>query len=763
MLAESSCIFQSSMLNGAADVEPPTSHTEGNAQSQVGFHTVSSSLTSISIDHRFSSATVYSGRGAPSCPMSDAPGHMMWESPGSVEEQPLTREQRQQWLETKITVVLKETPTIMLYTHQDEVVPNDRVISLEQVVQRNKAYAELVESKRVDEGTRFQVKGCWTFLPPKKSIHSSVQPPSQKNSGALQVTPWMLRDEFAAFADNDINDEDHEAAGDEEEEEMELLEDPGDSAKDVASERTTETSSTSSAQHSVAWMFSDTIMSTLRIMERAVVQNTMEEKQLSYRGITMDPEAFRVKRVIAEAAGDKQDSEDLDCTMPAENNGAEQENDQEANDDEDKANAVPLKANVPSVRLPADVKALWTFRSPLTRNRQVACMTWNCKETDILAVGYSTLCEDEGQALDNSHVFKGGIVCCWSLKNPLAPERVIQLSNEAGVSSIAFSDEHPSLLAVGNTEGRIVIYDIKKDTNIPAIKTTMTSGQHTAPVWELKWVSRHKERGEFLLSISGDGRVVQWAVGKTIERVAPDLMTLKRHHGAAVESAFAAGTNNNVNPRRDNGSYTKGQLPKRRFEALFSRQCGGMCFDVSPADGSVYVVGTEDGYVHQCNKSQTENYELDYAPHSELVYRVRWSPYSDNYFLTCSADWSSRLYRLGQSAQLLTFDSPNQDAVQDVAWSFTNSTTFATVSAQGSVEFWSVADSIHPTSRVQYSDRRRLSSVLFAEQDAPVVVVGDEKGDVTVFRLIGQAYSNMNLSVEEQEHELEEVIRRATT
>lgn len=45
----------------------------------------------------------------------------------------------------------------------------------------------------------------------------------------------------------------------------------------------------------------------------------------------------------------------------------------------------------------------------------------------------------------------GGCVCCWSPKNPLAPERVIQIESDAGVSAVHFSKQHLSLLAVGNT------------------------------------------------------------------------------------------------------------------------------------------------------------------------------------------------------------------------------------------------------------------------------------------------------------------------
>ncbi|KEG07585.1 putative dynein intermediate chain [Trypanosoma grayi] len=743
---ESSSLFHSSILNSSLDQIGLASNMSPGSPSQIGFLTASSSLTSVSVDRRGSGVSM----GSSFAPMQGAPrtGSLLGVSDGSAaaaKPRVYTREERRQWLDAKTSVVLAETPTIMLYTHQDEIVPNERKEDVAKVQERNAAYAELVEAKRVDEGTRFHEKGSWTFVAPKKSIHCAIRPPRKKNAGALQVTPWMLRDQFAVLAADQAEELDQEEVGDEEDDE--IVETASAAEKDMISETTAEQSSRSAAHSAFSWMFADSLLSTLRVMERAVVQNTMEEVQLSYRGITMDPNARRVPQPPEKKQmGSTEDIDASTGTVPVVTEAVQDGLEVAA------VVAAVVKADLPPLKLSEDIKGLWTFRSPLTKNRAVTCMAWNCKETDILAVGYSALRSDSAQVAEAPKSSTGGIVCCWSLKNPLAPERVIQLPVEAGVSSVAFSYEHPSLLAVGDTDGSIVIYDIQKETNTPAIKTTLTSGQHTGAVWELKWVARGKERGEFLISISGDGRVVQWSVGKTIERVAPDLMTLKRQHGAAGESAFAD----------DGGKRSGGASGQRRKrDALFSRQCGGMCLDVSPADGTIYVVGTEDGSLHQCNKSQTENYELDYAPHSELVYRVRWSPYSDNYFLTCSADWSSRLYRLGQSAQLLTFDSPNQNAVQDVAWSYTNSTTFATVTAQGNVEVWSITDAIHPRSRVQYLDQRRLANVLFAEQEAAVVVVGDEKGDVTVFRLLAPCYTTMHMTVDEQENELEEAIRKA--
>ena len=45
---------------------------------------------------------------------------------------------------------------------------------------------------------------------------------------------------------------------------------------------------------------------------------------------------------------------------------------------------------------------------------------------------------------------KGGMACCWSLKNPKYPERIF--TNASGITAMDFSEMHPNLLAVSFSE-----------------------------------------------------------------------------------------------------------------------------------------------------------------------------------------------------------------------------------------------------------------------------------------------------------------------
>ena len=49
---------------------------------------------------------------------------------------------------------------------------------------------------------------------------------------------------------------------------------------------------------------------------------------------------------------------------------------------------------------------------------------------------------------------------------------------------------------------------------VPTLSSSAGSGQHSDPVWQVRWVDRGLEQEERLVTISTDGRVTQWATTK---------------------------------------------------------------------------------------------------------------------------------------------------------------------------------------------------------------------------------------------------------
>lgn len=122
-------------------------------------------------------------------------------------------------------------------------------------------------------------------------------------------------------------------------------------------------------------------------------------------------------------------------------------------------------------------------------------------------------------------------------------------------------------------------------------------GKHSSPIWQLKWVDKERvsgeEKGEVLVSIATDGRVVQWSVRKGYEffgildanyvcqkssverkRCSLDLMHLKR-------------TSKKSRKGHDGAAGRTG----KQSEAMIARHASGQTFDFLSSDTNMYVYG----------------------------------------------------------------------------------------------------------------------------------------------------------------------------
>lgn len=344
---------------------------------------------------------------------------------------------------------------------------------------------------------------------------------------------------------------------------------------------------------------------------------------------------------------------------------------------------------------------LWSYICPLTKGHNVSCLAWNKSNPDLVAVGY-------GQ-FDFTNQ-KSGLVCCWSLKNPEFPERVY--TAKQGVTALDFSVANANLLAVGYYDGGVAIYNVRSAEDEPIIDNQESQGKHLCPVWQIQWIEKERgsgeERAEVLISISTDGRVTQWSIRKGFESY--DIMRLKK-----LPTRMA------------------GKAREKKGEAFISRHAGGLCFDFHSRDSNVYLAGTEEGYIHKCSCSYNEQYLETYSGHTAPVYRIKWSPFVPDIFLSCSADWSIRLWHQDRTTPILTFHSTTK-MVHDLSWSPRSSTVFTVVN-EGAVEVWDLAQStLDAVITATPTSGAKLTSVTFAK-NSECILVGDSEGQVMVYEL----------------------------
>lgn len=394
---------------------------------------------------------------------------------------------------------------------------------------------------------------------------------------------------------------------------------------------------------------------------------------------------------------------------------------------------------------------LWKFEDPRMRKKQVTSLAWNPGYPDLFAVSYGSY----------DYVKQGsGIIAMYSLKNVGAPEYFLTL--ESGVLCMAFHPVYHSLLAVGCYDGNVKVFDIRRKENKPLFTSDARSGKHGDPVWDVKWATgatatSAASDGQDLIfySISSDGVVAQWTLAKSQLKM-EGIMNLRLENtppAAAVMLGGEAGVTapDSGSPREGtaggfsiagsnafgatngtsagNGSGSNGGADSSRIPGL----AAGSAFAFNPHDENMYLVGTEEGFIHKCSLDYTGQYLGTYKGHTMAVYAVRWNAFHPRVFISCSADWTVRMWDHTHPTAIMTFDLGT--SVGDVTWAPYSSTVFAAITDEGKVNVYDLHANKHDQLCEQKIVRKaRCTHVAFSER-APLLLVGDSHGCVASLKL----------------------------
>merc|ERR1711871_866419 len=336
---------------------------------------------------------------------------------------------------------------------------------------------------------------------------------------------------------------------------------------------------------------------------------------------------------------------------------------------------------------------LWRFSTDKSKRKQVTALCWNPAFPDLFGVGFGSY----------DFMKQGtGMICCYSLKNTSYPE--YSFATESGVLCLDFHPQHYSLLAVGCYDGTVMVYDVRNKVNRPIYASSIKTGKHTDPVWQVGWQEEDLAKELNFFSISSDGRVANWIMSKNELKMEP-VMQLKL-----------------VSTIKDDPEETS-----------LSGLAGGCCFDFNRVSEHLFIVGTEEGKIHKCSKAYSGQYLETYIGHHMAVYTIRWNHFHPRIFLSCSADWTVKLWDHQVPYPMMSFDLFN--AVGDVAWAPYSSTVFAAVTSDGKVHVFDLAENEHePLCEQKVVKRAKLTHIVFNQKD-PILIVGDDRGGCNSLKL----------------------------
>lgn len=191
---------------------------------------------------------------------------------------------------------------------------------------------------------------------------------------------------------------------------------------------------------------------------------------------------------------------------------------------------------------------------------------------------------------------------------------------------------------------------------------------------------------EQLMASNDDGKVSIFSA--TADFVPREILRVKRIEGILIKKEFFF-INGYIIKKQANPKSLKrafqGKVPgvKRVNHCLghdvpISRFAAVFVARRHPDQENVFLVGTEEGCVLRCSVNNPDSYLVNFLAHDGPIYALEFSPFYSGLFLTCGADWFTRVWAYDLIDEpLLSFNS-GMACVNAAAWSPRNSTIFAT-------------------------------------------------------------------------------------
>lgn len=354
---------------------------------------------------------------------------------------------------------------------------------------------------------------------------------------------------------------------------------------------------------------------------------------------------------------------------------------------------------------------LWKHTSETCKGRPVSSFRWNHVNKSILAVGYG--------AQANSDV-KNGLVVIWSAKNPGVPGRWYIFSSP--VSDIDWSRDRPNLLAVGFYDGQLKVIDVSSlDVNVIRRSQSVTSPS-CSPQWQVQWWAGDEQFDyqEQIYTCDQDGKMYCYRYVEDFQ--ATTIMKIFRIEGTlpGVSRTFHC----------------------KDYDISINRSPGALVLRRHPTSSTLYFVGSDEGCIYKCSTNYLYQHIGSFLAHDGPVYSMMFSPFCSKIFLTCGADWYTRIWAEGITEPLITL-STTMACVRYAAWCPTHSTIIVSI-VSNEICIWDIRRKIYTSMSVTVSPSNARFVMADFTSDGNQLVAADVEGTVYVYNLEGMPFSPYN-------------------
>uniref|UniRef100_A0A670ZRV9 Dynein axonemal intermediate chain 1 n=1 Tax=Pseudonaja textilis TaxID=8673 RepID=A0A670ZRV9_PSETE len=161
----------------------------------------------------------------------------------------------------------------------------------------------------------------------------------------------------------------------------------------------------------------------------------------------------------------------------------------------------------------------------------------------------------------------------------------------------------------------------------------------------------------------------------------------------------------------------------------------GTSFDFHKKIDYLFLVGTEEGKIYKCSKTYSSQFLDIFHAHHMAVDAVRWNPFHSKVFISCSSDWTVKIWDHTIKTPMFIYDL--NSAVGDVAWAPYSSTVFAAVTTDGKTYIFDLSVNKYEPICHQPVVAKKRNKITHVQFNAiyPIIIVGDDRGHVTCLKL----------------------------
>ncbi|XP_043253971.1 dynein axonemal intermediate chain 4 [Colletes gigas] len=354
---------------------------------------------------------------------------------------------------------------------------------------------------------------------------------------------------------------------------------------------------------------------------------------------------------------------------------------------------------------------LWTYTFETCSGRPVSSFRWSYINKNILAVGYGARANSET---------KDGLVLIWNAKNPDVPGRAYPF--DVPVSDLDWSRDRPNLLAIGFYDGQIKVIDVSINYVNVIRQSERTTSPSSSPQWQVQWWAGDEQFAyqEQIYTCDQDGHIFCY-------RYVEDFMSTTMMRVFRIEGTL---------PGVSRTSHCN------VYDTSINRSPGTLVLRRHPTLSTIYFVGSDEGCIYKCSTNYLYQHIESFLAHDGPIYSMLFSPFCPKIFLTCGADWCTRIWAEGLTEPLITL-STTMACVRYAVWSPTHSTIIANI-VNNEICIWDIKRKTYIPSSVTTSPTNARLVTLDFTSDGNQVVTGNIEGDVYVHNLEGMPFPPYN-------------------